>query len=36
MPRVKTTPATRVVLIFLPLYLVLLFAVLIVRFVVHR
>lgn len=36
MPRVKTTPASRAVLIFLPLYLVLLFAVLVVRFVLHR
>ncbi len=36
MPRVKMTPATRAVLIFLPLYLLLLFAVLIVRFAVHR
>jgi hypothetical protein len=36
MPRVKTTRASRAVLIFLPLYLVLLFAVLVMRFVLHR
>ncbi len=36
MPRVKTTLAARAVLIFLPLYLVLLFAVLVVRFVFHH
>ncbi len=36
MPRVKMTPATRAVLIFLPLYLLLLFAVLILRFAAHH
>ena len=36
MPRVQTTRATRAVLIFLPLYLLLLFGVLIVRFVFHH
>ncbi len=36
MPRVKTTWASRAVLIFLPLYLLLLFAVLIVRFAYHH
>ncbi len=36
MPRVKTTLASRAVLIFLPLYLVLLFAVLVFRFVLHH
>lgn len=36
MPRVQTTWASRAVLIFLPLYLLLLFAVLVGRFVFHR
>ncbi len=36
MPRVKTTWASRAVLIFLPLYLLLLFGVLVFRFVLHH